>query len=1336
MKKILIGLAALVAVMVAAVFVVPPLIDWKSFEPQIAKAFQDATGRELRIDGDIEISLVPLELSISGIRLSNAPGMRAPEMVTVASITAKLQLLPLLTRSVVVDSFVITDPAIFLEVDAAGRPNWVFDIPPRPEEEMGELPISDLRLGDVRIEGGEISYVDAVSGQTIVAKDMSVKLGLAGLVSPLTLAARLILNDEPVSLDVALDSPDAVLSGGRFEVEETLDSTHITARFTGAVQQEPVPGLDGTFNLDIGSVGKLAAWLGRPLDQSRPDPGPLKVYASLSADGAKLVIDEATINGTALDARASGSFDGSGDVAKVVLNVESGVLDIDRYLPPPSAAPTRMAQAAEPESPGNPLAALGIEPFDLTPLRRTEAEVNIAIGGIKMMGFEVGRVALTTTLKGGVLAAELRELGLYGGTVTGTVELDGSGDALGVSVALNVDAVDVGALAAAATGGEAPIAGILSGTVNAKGTGTNPRALVESLSANVTADLGGIDLKDAPVGAISELKVALDIPGIESPPTLTASVVYNKERVDLDVTLDPLKVVLSGDRFALKATVASNLVNAGYAGAVQRAPVPGLDGTFDLDIGSVGKLAAWLGQPLDAAQPDPGPLKVHAVLSAVGPKVVLTEATINGTALEARSSGSFDGSGEIAKVVLDIESGVLDIDRYLPPPAEAAPVQETADTARVDPLAALSTEAFDLTALRGTEAEINVAIGGVRAMGFEVGRIAFATTLKGGVLAADLSELALYGGTVKGTIELDASGDALGVAVALDVAGVDVGALAVAATGEAPIAGILSSTVTAKGTGTSPRALVESLSANLTADLGGIDLKDAPVGAISELKVALDLPGLESPPTLTASVVYNKERVAVDVTLDPIKTVLAGERFALKVAVASNLVNVRYDGAVQQAPVPGLDGTFDLDIASVGELAAWLGQPLDAAQPDPGPLKVHAKLSADGPKVVIEEATITGTELDAKASGSFDGSGEIAKVVLKIESGVLDIDRYLPPPTEAAEPAPQTADADPLAALPTEPFDLAPLRQTEAEVTVAIGGIKAMGFEVGRVALTTTLKGGLLTTELSELSLYGGTVTGTVELDGSGDALGVAVALDVAAVDVGALAVAATGEAPIAGILSSTVTAKGRGTNPRALVESLSANLTADLGGIEVKDVPLGAISELKVALDIPGLSARPTLTGSVVYNQERVAFDVTLDPLGKVLSGERFALNAKVASNLMNAGYAGGVRQKPSPGLDGTFDLDVGSLGELAAWLGQPLDAAQPDPGPLKVRAVLSTDGPKLVIEEATISGKALEVRASGSVDGSGEIPKVILNIESGVLDLDQYLPPRAPVEEAPAPS
>ncbi|MCH7889727.1 MAG: AsmA family protein, partial [Proteobacteria bacterium] len=304
MKKLLIGLGVLIVVIVAAVFVVTPLVNWKILEPRIADMVRDATGRELRIEGEIRVSLVPLEFRVSGVRLSNAKGMRSPEMVSVASVEVKLGLLALLGRSVVVERFVVREPAIFLEVDASGRPNWVFEPaaapappPEKPTEEEAGLPISDLQLVDVRIEQGLLSYVDASTGQSVQVKDLSLKLALAGLGSPFTLTGRLTLNDEPVALDVSLDSPKAMLGGERAKVALALASKHINASYDGAVQQQPVPGLDGTLDLDVPSVGALAAWLGQPLDEAQPDPGPLKVRAVLTADGPKVVLKEAIIKG-------------------------------------------------------------------------------------------------------------------------------------------------------------------------------------------------------------------------------------------------------------------------------------------------------------------------------------------------------------------------------------------------------------------------------------------------------------------------------------------------------------------------------------------------------------------------------------------------------------------------------------------------------------------------------------------------------------------------------------------------------------------------------------------------------------------------------------------------------------------------------------------------------------------------------------------------------------------------------------------------------------------------------------------------------------------------------
>ncbi len=52
---------------------------------------------------------------------------------------------------------------------------------------------------------------------------------------------------------------------------------------------------------------------------------------------------------------------------------------------------------------------------------------------------------------------------------------------------------------------------------------------------------------------------------------------------------------------------------------------------------------------------------------------------------------------------------------------------------------------------------------------------------------------------------------------------------------------------------------------------------------------------------------------------------MQGEAFGLQVAVTSDLLKASIDGSVQQLPLPGLDGSLDLDVSSVGQLAAWLG---------------------------------------------------------------------------------------------------------------------------------------------------------------------------------------------------------------------------------------------------------------------------------------------------------------------------------------------------------------------------------------------------------------------------
>ena len=1171
MKKVGLVLLGLVVLLVAAVLVAPRLIDWNGYKPEIAQAVKEATGRTLVIGGDIEVSIFPgISFGLSDVSLSNAEGAAEARMFTLESVRGKLALLPLIAREVIVEELVIRAPVLHLAVDENGRPNWAFaGATPAPAEAETQtpgdegLPISGLTLGDVRVEEGLVTFRDARTGQEVVAKAITLKAALTELSAPFTLDGSLTLNGEPVTLKVSLDSPGGLLGGGRAALETTLEAPRLKLSYGGGLRQKPVPALDGTFDLSIPSVGKLAAWLKRPLEAGRPDPGPLKVHAVFEGQGARITLKEATIEGAGLRAKATGGFDGTGGIRRVTFNLEAGVLDLDRYLPPPAETPvTAEPGAKKPEKKGkrDPFAAIPDEPFDLAPLKQTEAEIKIAIGGVKAMGYRVGKVGLSVSLRNGVLAAEVNELRLYGGNVTGKVKLDGSGDTLGADTTFVLDKVNVGALARAAQGGQAKVAGIASGRLHARGRGKSPRALVQSLVAAASLSLGGIDVKDAP-GALTKLDLTFDLPGVEANPSIKGNLVYNKEPVDFSLTLDPLAKVLSGVRFTTKLAVRSKRLKLSYDGAVQTEPVPGLDGRFTLDVPSVGKLLAWLEKPLPKGQPDPGPLTVIAVLSADGPKVTLKEATIKGRALNAKASGSFDGSGEIARIVLDLEAGVLDLDRYLPPPARAAKDDKPAARAAPagNPLAALPDEPFDLTPLRKTEATVSVRLGGLKVMGYKLGRTVLAATLKGAVLDATLEELRLYGGTVTGTVRLDGAGAVLGVDTALTIDKVDIGALARAAEGAAAkVTGVASATLHAKGRGRSPRALAESLAAKADLRLGGIDLKDAGGGTVSEATLTFDMPGFDRPTTVKGSITYNKETVSLDVGLAPLKQVLSGQAFDLTAAIASNLLNARYGGKVQTEPVPGLDGRFDLDVPSVGRLAAWLGRPLDPAQPDPGPLKVTALMSADGAKVVLKEATIDGKALEVRATARVDTSRAVTRFDATVDIIEADLNAYLPPQKEGQKKAAAPAGPAGPPGWSEDPIDVSALRQADGQVKVKIGRVRYGELDIENGAATLTLTKGVLKAVVEKLQMAGGVIDLGATVDGSQKALAIDYRVNVTGVQARPVLKTFAGSDRLSGTVDFQTAGRAKGANQKQLVETLNGQ-----GRFEFRN---GAIHGINIA--------------------------------------------------------------------------------------------------------------------------------------------------------------------------
>src|SRR5690348_3042260 len=125
MKKVLWIVGGLIGLLIVVALAAPFFIDLNNYKAEIAAQAKKATGRELTIDGDISLSILPTPgVTVSGVRFGNVPGGSVPDMATLESATVKVALMPLLSGKVEVESVVLDKPTFIFEKLPDGSGNW------------------------------------------------------------------------------------------------------------------------------------------------------------------------------------------------------------------------------------------------------------------------------------------------------------------------------------------------------------------------------------------------------------------------------------------------------------------------------------------------------------------------------------------------------------------------------------------------------------------------------------------------------------------------------------------------------------------------------------------------------------------------------------------------------------------------------------------------------------------------------------------------------------------------------------------------------------------------------------------------------------------------------------------------------------------------------------------------------------------------------------------------------------------------------------------------------------------------------------------------------------
>jgi uncharacterized protein involved in outer membrane biogenesis len=269
MRKVLYGVLGLVVLVVAAAFIVPSLIDFNAYKGEIQQKAREATGRDLVIDGNIKLSILPSpQLSAEGVRFANLDGSETRDMAQLKSLRVNVALLPLVSGKIEVTQVTLVGATVVLETLADGRSNWELGgakpqggvagaatgSPNAPASTPASDTASSVSIKDLAIEDSVLIWRDVKAGKAVRLDAVNGRLSADTLAGPFSGRLSFKAGQVPVDLEArsgSLNQPSVPL----FVVLKTNGGE---IRFDGKVADaKGDPRLDGALKASGDSLAAL-----------------------------------------------------------------------------------------------------------------------------------------------------------------------------------------------------------------------------------------------------------------------------------------------------------------------------------------------------------------------------------------------------------------------------------------------------------------------------------------------------------------------------------------------------------------------------------------------------------------------------------------------------------------------------------------------------------------------------------------------------------------------------------------------------------------------------------------------------------------------------------------------------------------------------------------------------------------------------------------------------------------------------------------------------------------------------------------------------------------------
>jgi len=453
MKKLLkilgIGIASIITLLVLAAIIITVLVDPNDYRDKITDLVKKETGRDLVIKGDLSLSFFPwIGLSIGETSLSNAKGFGDKPFAQFNKIQVKVEVMPLFSKSIVMDAVTLDGVNINLAKNKQGRSNWDDLVKgeskqkqDKKDKHKGDKSLGEMSIGGIHIKNTNLSWRDDQSGVHYQLEQLNLETGA-------------LQDDKPVDLKLGFNIKDKkagkswrIALSGRVEMDHVKHSLEMSSlklqlaslKLNGGLKVEKLH-TQPTVSLNLKSDAFVPKELAQEFGVSLPPTSDKTVFGKaqlevvIKASPSKLTLsklimqlDDSTLKGNATVS----------NFAKPAIRyqIEIDEIDADRYMPPASEAVKQEKGSTDDQ--------INL-PVEM--LRALDVKGSFKIGKLKASNLRSESVKMDLSAQKGLIRVHPASANMYGGSYSGDIKLDVRGKQLVVSMDENLSKIQASPL--------------------------------------------------------------------------------------------------------------------------------------------------------------------------------------------------------------------------------------------------------------------------------------------------------------------------------------------------------------------------------------------------------------------------------------------------------------------------------------------------------------------------------------------------------------------------------------------------------------------------------------------------------------------------------------------------------------------------------------------------------------------------------------------------------------------------------------------------------------------------------------------------------------------------